>query len=155
MRYLILAATHVLALGLGFGLGVYFLPIITAPPAPDASALSQSAKRAQYSATLSRDLPGSDAFHWGEGVLHLSAQQLSHQGNLSPGPDYFAYLVPEFVADEASFEALKDKSLQLGPIKSFDGFILDFTAPADLDAYTTVVIWCERFGEFITAGQYR
>jgi len=25
----------------------------------------------------------------------------------------------------------------------------------DIEAYTTVLIWCEAFGEFITAAQYR
>lgn len=40
---LLLAATHGAALALGFGLGVYFLPILTAAPAPDAATLAAAA----------------------------------------------------------------------------------------------------------------
>ena len=34
-------------------------------------------------------------------------------------------------------------------------FILDVPAGVDLAAYTTVLVWCETFSEFITAAQYR
>lgn len=45
--------------------------------------------------------------------------------------------------------------MQLGSVKSFDGFILDVPKGVDIEDYDTVVVWCESFGEFITAGQYR
>ena len=76
-------------------------------------------------------------------------------GELAPGPDYRLYLVPSFVEDEAGFEALKDQSLQIGEIKSFENVILPVPAGTDIEAYNTIVVWCERFGEFITAAQYR
>ncbi|MEM0978329.1 MAG: DM13 domain-containing protein [Pseudomonadota bacterium] len=154
-KLLILLVTHGGALVLGFGLGVYFLPILTAERSPDAAVLSQSAETAEFSATLTRDLPGSDFVHWGEGTISVSQTQIVHQGALSPGPDYKLYLVPEFADDEASFEAQKDASLRVGDVKSFDGFILDLPQGADITAYTTVLVWCEAFGEFITAAKYR
>ena len=43
---LVLAATHAAVLVIGFGLGVFLLPILTAPDAPDAAMLEQKAKDA-------------------------------------------------------------------------------------------------------------
>ncbi len=92
----------------------------------------------------------------GEGTVSLTPTQIVHAGELAPpGPDYMVYLVPEFVTDEAGFEAVKSQSLRIGPVKTFEGFVLDLPEGADLDAYNTVLVWCEAFGEFISAGQYR
>jgi len=154
-RFVLGVFTHGVALAIGFALGIYFLPIITAPNSPDAAKLEAQAADATYSAELTRELRGSDFLHWGEGRFDLSATQLVHTGNLSPGPDYRAYLTPSFVEDEAEFEAVKASSAMIGMVDTFGGFILDLPEGIELDDYTTVVIWCERFGEFITAGQYR
>lgn len=78
-----------------------------------------------------------------------------HAVTLAPGPGYMVYLVPEFVTDEASFLPLKDSSLRMGPVKAFEGFALDLPERTDLAACTTVLGWCEAFGEFITAAKYR
>ena len=156
MRRLFIAlTTHTAALAIGVGLGIYLLPILTAPPSPDAETLQTMAQGAVFEGEFKRDLPGSDFLHWGEGTVSLTHGQLVHQGALAPGPDYMAYLVPEFVTDEAAFEAVKDQSLRLGAVKSFEGFVLDLPEGTDPTAYTTVLIWCEAFGEFITAAQYR
>ena len=155
MRKLILLGTHAAALAIGFALGIYFLPILTAPEGPDQAVLEAQAKGATYTAEFTRDLKGSDLFHWGEGTISVSPERIVHMGDLAPGPDYKLYLVPEFVDDEASFEAVKDQSVRIGDVKTFNGVILDVPADVDIDAYTTVVIWCEAFGEFITAAKYR
>lgn len=154
-RYVILAITHLATLAAGFMLGIYYLPILTAPDSPDAQVLAEEAEAAEFSATLTRDLPGSDGFHWGEGKISVTPDRIVHQGELAPGPDYKVYLTKEFVDDEASFEAIKSEAVQIGDVKSFDGFLLDVPADVDVEDYTTVVIWCEAFSEFITAGQYR
>jgi hypothetical protein len=154
-RLIVLAATHIAALGLGFGLGVYSLPILTAEDAPDVAVLEQAAKTASYSATLSRDLRGSDSLHWGEGRISLSPETISHIGELAPGPDYKVYLTREFVADEAEFEAARSEAVRIGEVRSYDGFVLDVPEGINIEDFTTVVVWCESFGEFITAGQYR
>lgn len=155
MRKLVLLVSHLAMLGAGFGLGVYLLPILTAPPAPEAAMLQQKAQSALYSAEFTRDLEGSDFLHWGEGTVSLSQTEIVHQGRLAPGPDYRLYLVPEFVETEAQFEAIKANALEIGEIKSFDGFLIALPDGVDLDAYTTVLVWCEAFGEFITAAAYR
>jgi hypothetical protein len=154
-KTLLLAATHAATLALGFGLGVYFLPILTAAPGPDAAVLAEAASAATYSASFTRDLEGSDALHWGEGTVSVTPERIVHQGRLAPGPDYRIYLAPGFARDEAGFLRIKAQSVQLGPVKGFDGFIVDVPAGVDIEQFDTVVIWCETFGEFITAGRYR
>jgi hypothetical protein len=87
--------------------------------------------------------------------VSISPTKIVHEGRLSPGPDYKLYLVPDFAEDEASFLTLKERSLRLGDVKTFDGFLIDLPAGTDVNAYTTVLVWCETFGEFITAAKYR
>ena len=155
MRKVVLLITHLIAAGLGFGLGVYLLPILTAPPSPDAAMLEEMSADALYTATLTRDLPGSDFLHWGEGEISVGADTIVHTGKLAPGPDYKLYLAPSFADDEASFEAIKDQSVVVGDARTFAGFALSVPDGINIDDYTTVLVWCEAFGEFITAAQYR
>lgn len=154
-KFLLLAVTHAVALAFGFGLGVYILPILVAERSPDAALLAEAAQAATYAATFRKDLPGSDALHWGEGTISVTPRKIVHQGSLAPGPDYKIYLAPHYVEDKAGFEAIKAQSVQLGSIKSYDGFIAEIPADVDIERYNTVVIWCEAFGAFITAGKYK
>ena len=155
MRWIVLAATHGVMLAAGFALGIYLLPIITAPPSPDQAMLEESARSALYTADFRRDLKGSDFLHWGEGTLSVSADRIAHRGSLAPGPDYKLYLVPDFVEDEEQFEAVRSSAIRLGDVKTFDGFLVDIPPNVDIEAYTTVLVWCETFGEFISAAKYR
>jgi hypothetical protein len=155
MKALILLVSHGVMLALGFAAGIYVLPILTAPPAPEASVLEQQAQGAMFSAEFTRELRGSDRLHWGEGTISLTETRIVHQGRLAPGPDYKLYLLPEFAEDEAGFEALRSRAVRIGDVKSFDGFLLDLPPDVDLTAHTTVLIWCEAFSEFITAARYR
>ena len=150
----LLILSHTVMLVIGFVLGVYLLPILTAPDSPDAATLAASSQNAMFTGEFTRDLKGSDFFHWGEGQVSITQNQIVHVGSLAPGPDYMVYLVPEFVVDEAAFLAVKDQSFNLGPVKTFDGFIADIPPSVDLTAYSTVLVWCEAFGEFITAAKY-
>jgi hypothetical protein len=150
IRFLI---THGIALAIGFGLGVYFLPILTAPPSPDSAKLEEMAAQAQYSAELTRDIRGSDFVHWGEGTISVSATEVTHQGKLAPGPDYKLYLTQGFVDHEDTFD--RAKAIQIGDIKSFSGFIVEVPDGVNVDEYNSILVWCEAFGEFITAATYR
>ena len=154
-RWIIGLVSHAAALAIGFALGVYFLPILTAPAGPERAALVEAAADARFTATFTRDLPGSDFLHWGEGTVSLSARRIVHDGRLAPGPDYKLYLVDTFVNGEFTFLKVKDRARLIGDVKSFDGFVLDVPAGVDIAAFTTVVVWCEAFSEFITAAQYR
>ena len=49
----------------GFGLGVYFLPILTAVLGLDAATVRALADSAERRGKFVRDLPGSDVLHWG------------------------------------------------------------------------------------------
>lgn len=153
MRFVILAITHGLALAVGFALGIYLLPILTAPDSPDQAMLEEKAAAALFTADLTRDLRGSDFLHWGEGRISVSATEIVHEGALAPGPDYMVYLTPEFVEHEDEF--VKADAALVGSVKTFEGFVLDIPEGVDVNAYTTVLVWCESFDEFITAAKYR
>lgn len=154
-RVLIGLFSHSVALAIGFALGIYLLPILTAPPSPDAAVLEKSAEGAVFSTTLTRDLRGSDALHWGEGTISITDTQFVHKGRLAPGPDYKLYLLTEFVEHEDEFMPLKSQARLIGDVKSFNGFLLDVPEGVDVSDYSTLVIWCEAFSEFITAATYK
>lgn len=155
MKRLFLLITHLMALGAGFALGIYLLPILTAPEGPSTVEVESLASKAVYSAEFTRDLKGSDLLHWGEGTVSVDKNAISFMGSIAPGPDYKLYLAPDFVENEEQFLAVKRYSQQVGEVKSFNNFIARLPADADIEKYTTVVIWCETFGEFITAAKYR
>lgn len=155
LRWIVLSATHALMLVIGFAGGIYLLPILIAPPGPTAAMLAETARSATYSADIRRDLKGSDFLHWGEGTVSVSSTTIIHQGRLASGPDYKLYLAPEFVEDEEQFLALKNRAKRIGDIKTFDGFLIEVPPGVDIEAYTTVVVWCETFSEFISAAKYR
>lgn len=154
-RHIILfgAAKFLAGLIIGFGLGVYFLPILTAEEGLDAGALAALESSAERSGVFTPDLKGSDAFHWGEGTVRVSNERIWLDGSISPGPDYRLYLTPSFVEDEASFEAIKAQSKQVSEIKAYENFSVDVPAGVDVSAYPALIIWCEAFGEFITAAR--
>ena len=110
-RHIILFGTAKFAAGLviGFALGVYFLPILTEEKGLDTVALAQLEASAERSGTFTRYLPGSDAFHWGEGTVRASDTRMWLKGKISPGPDYRLYLTPELATGEASFLKTKDQ----------------------------------------------
>jgi len=147
--------THGGMLAVGFALGIYFLPILTAPQSLDKAMLAQTAESAEFSATFTKDLAGSDFLHWGKGNVSLSSTAIIHQGTLSPGPGLKVYLVKEFVENEEQFLRVKDGSQLIGDVKTFDGFLLDVPPGVDVLAYNTILVWCEAFGEFITAAKYQ
>ncbi|MDH1662378.1 MULTISPECIES: DM13 domain-containing protein [Stenotrophomonas] len=154
-RILILLATHLLTLGLGFGLGVYLLPILIAPDDPPVAQVQAAMDEAPYRTTFRRDLKGSDAVHWAEGKISVSSGQVAFDGKMGPGPDYKVYLVRDFVDNKADFLKIKAQAQRIGEVKTFNRFLVDVPANVDVDDYTTVVVWCERFSQFISAGQYR
>ena len=155
MKIAVLIITHLIALGVGFGAGVYTLPILTAAPAVEEQVLEEVVQSALYTGDFTRDLRGSDFAHWGEGTISVSPTQISHQGQLSPGPDYKLYLVSQFVEHEDEFLPIKETAVQIADIKGFSGFVVDVPTGVDVEDYNTILIWCEAFSQFITAVQYK
>ena len=138
---------------IGFGLGVYFLPILTAEKGLDPAAIEALSQSALREGTFVRDLPGSDGLHWGDGVIMANADRIWLGGEISPGPDYRLYLIPKYVETGAEFLQIKADSTQIGPIKAFENFALDIPADVEVTNFPAVLIWCEAFGQFITAAR--
>jgi len=136
---------------IGFGLGVYFLPILTAEKGLDSATISALSDSALRRSEFVRDLPGSDGLHWGDGTVMVNADRIWLDGEISPGPDYRLYLTPKYVETGADFHEIKAQSIRIGAIKAFKNFSLAVPAEVDMAAYPAVLIWCEAFGQFITA----
>jgi len=151
----LLIATHCAAAAMGFGAGIYALPILVAPPAPSEDEIEAMSSQADYTAQFRRDLKDSDALHWGVGTVSVGAKSISFIGKLAPGPDYKLYLSPEFVETEADFTRLKSTMVRVGDVRTFENFIVDVPPGIDPSNFTSVIVWCESFGQFITSAEYR
>ncbi len=151
----LLVGSHTAALAVGFVIGVYALPLLVAPPSPTDMQIRGAASDAIFTATFRRDLQGSDRLHWGEGTVSIGANTISLDGRLAPGPDYKLYLSPEFVETEADFLRLKTQMIRIGDVRTFDDFLVPLPSGVDPTDYTTVIVWCESFSQFITAAKYR
>ena len=150
-----LLLSHLIAIGAGFAAGIYTLPILIAPPAPDLSMVAQAVKNVEFVGLFSRDREDSDALHWGEGEISIGPDAITFVGKLAPGPDYRLYLSPEFVETEADFNRLKSTMLQVGEIKTFENFIVPLKEGVDPSEYSALIVWCESFGQYITSGSYK
>ena len=144
-----------IAAGAGFAGGIYALPILIAPAAPTAQEIRAATTQVQYSGTFKRDLKDSDALHWGEGVVFIASHAVSLAGKLAPGPDYKLYLSPEFVETEADFNRLKASMARVGDVKTFENFVVEIPPGIVPGNYSAVIVWCEIFGQFITAAKYK
>jgi hypothetical protein len=154
-RAVILTGTHVAAIVVGLALGVYSLPILTAPASPSVEAVRSAAGDARFTGTFRRDLEDSDALHYGDGSLYVSSDVIAFEGRLAPGPDYRLYLSPEFVETEKAFEASKHTMVEVGHVFTFENFMVDVPESIDPADFTTAIVWCEAFGQFITAAAYQ
>ncbi|MES9833204.1 MAG: DM13 domain-containing protein [Candidatus Thiodiazotropha sp. DIVDIV] len=152
---ILLIATHCIVGFVGFGVGIYALPILTAPPAPSESEIKAMFSQAKYTAEFQRDLKDSDTLHWGEGKVSVSPESISLMGKLAPGPDYKLYLSSKFVETESEFNRLKDSMVRVGDVKTFENFIVQVPPGIDPADFNSVIIWCESFGQFITSAKYR
>jgi hypothetical protein len=155
IRTLVLGGTHVAAIVVGFALGIYSLPILTAPASPPVEEVRSAADTARFTGMFRRDLEDSDALHYGEGTLYVSDDVIAFEGRLAPGPDYRLYLSPEFVETEEAFEASKHKMVEVGHVFTFENFMVDVPDSIDPAEFKAAIVWCESFGQFITAATYQ
>jgi len=63
------------------------------------------------------------------------------------------YLIPKYVETGDDFRDIKAQSTQIGPIKAFENFSLAVPDGVDVTQFPAVLIWCEAFGQFITAAK--
>jgi len=150
-----LVVSHLAVAGVGFAAGIYALPILVAPPSPSAESIQAAMGPVLFSGRFRRDLQDSDALHWGEGTVSVGASAIALTGELAPGPDYKLYLSPEFVETEADFQRLKSRMVRVGDVRTFKNFLVPVPDGVDPSAFSTVIVWCESFGQFITAATYR
>ena len=87
--------------------------------------------------------------------MSLGSKSITLKGKLAPGPDYRLYLSPQFVETESDFNRLKPTMVYVGDVKTFDNFVVNVPPDIDLSKYTSVITWCESFGQFITSARYR
>lgn len=151
----ILAVTHCLFGVIGFAIGIYMLPILIAPAAPDSATVMRHLNTSSFETDLTKEREGSDTFHWGQGTIFLNTEYIGFVGQLAPGPDYKLYLSKVFVESEREFENRRADMMYIGDINTFDNFLLPLPKGIDLSQYNSVVIWCETFSEYISSGQYR
>jgi len=113
-------------------LGIYALPILTAPASPTSEETSLASSRSAYTGHFRRDLKDSDVLHWGEGTLSVGNKNIVLAGKLAPGPDYKLYLSPEFVETEADFMRLKARMVRVGNVLTFENFIVPVPETIDI-----------------------
>ena len=151
----LLVFSYMIVFLLGLGLGIYLLPILTAPKSVDIDKIIKLEKNALYKTVFVRDLKGSDLFHWGEADVSVSKNEIIVNGSIAPGPDYKLYLTKEFAEQEEEFLSIKDNSRYVAEVKTFKNFVITVPEDIDINDYNTIVIWCESFSEFITAAKYK
>ena len=154
-KIFLLLATHSFVLIFGFALGIYLLPILTAPDSIEISKINDYEKKSLYQTEFIRDLRGSDPWHWGRAKVTISNKKITVNGSIAPGPDYKLYLLNSFVEHEDEFLPIKEDAQYVAEVKSFENFVVDVPSDINVSEFNTVVIWCESFNEFITAAQYR
>jgi hypothetical protein len=155
MRILFLIFSHGAVLGVGFALGVYFLPILTAPKSANLSQIEQVVSNPVYKAEFKKGQRGNDFFHWGEGQLVITNNEIALKGKVAPGPDYKIYLTKKFVEHEDEFLPIKQNALYVADLKVFENFIVPLDKKINFEDYNTIIIWCEAFKEFITSAKYK
>lgn len=155
MKTVLLVVSHLVVLAIGFALGIYALPILVAPTAPTQAEVAAQAVTARYTGKFRRDLKDSDALHWGEGTVSVGSKSISFEGELAPGPDYKLYLSPSFVETKADFMRFKPQMVRIGDVRTFKNFVVPVPESANIEGYNTVIVWCETFGQFITAAKYK
>jgi hypothetical protein len=154
-HWALLTASHAAVLAAGFALGVYFLPILSAPRSPAPSEVRAAVGEPRFTARFERGLAGSDALHWAQGEVRIGAQAIGFEGAMAPGPAYKLYLVRGFVETEEAFARVRADAVALGDIKTFDRFVVPIPPGVDVAQYDTVLVWCEAFSQFISAAKYR
>jgi hypothetical protein len=154
-KIILLISSYIIVFVLGFGLGIYLLPILTSPKSVNIDKIIKLEKNALYKTVFVRDLKGSDLFHWGEADVSVSKNEIIVNGSIAPGPDYKLYLTKEFAEQEEEFLSIKDNSRYVAEVKTFKNFVITVPEDIDINDYNTIVIWCESFSEFITAAKYK
>jgi hypothetical protein len=135
----------------GVALGFFLFPFVFPPP-PAAEQLTQADRSALAANGTFIHANPSDPIHWGRGKVSVyeRAVFLEPDFEVGPGPAFHVYLVPK--AKVRSEADVKDTMyIDLGGLRAFKGSQrYPIPAGVNLADYSSVVIWCERFGVLIS-----
>ena len=140
-------------LGTGFGVAVgFFLFPYVFPPPPAAEILSESERASLVASGTFIHANPSDPVHWGKGRVSVYERTVFLEGDfeVGPGPKYHVYLVPkDKVRSEEDVKSVTP--VDLGRLRAFEGS-QRYPVPDNikLDAYKSVIIWCEQFSVLIS-----
>ena len=150
-----LTFTHLVALVIGVGIGIYSLPILVAEDGPTQASLVMAKRTAKYEAQFSPQRADSDFLHWGDASVFVGPHWIAWQGHLAPGPRYRLYVSRQFIETEADFQQARGEMVDLGPVSSFGDYVVPVPEELDIEEFSTLVVWCESFSQFITSAQYK
>ena len=72
---------------------------------------------------------------------------------LALGPDYRLYLNKTKITSKQVILDVKNKTLQIAPVKVLKNFLVDMPNSVSVDNYDAMIIWCEQFSAFITSAR--
>lgn len=152
---IILLISHLAVLGAGIGLGIYLLPVLTAQENASLNEINDVRNQAKYKGEFTRNQKGSDVFHWAEGKIYVTDHEIAFKGKVAPGPDYKIYLTRKQAMDKNSFLEMKKEAVLIGELRNFGNFRKSIPDNVNINEFTTIQIWCERFSKFIGSAEYR
>jgi hypothetical protein len=155
MKKLLLIATHAMTLGAGFAVGVYALPILTASTGPSVADVAAQASVAAYKGQFRRDSERQRCLALGR--RHGVGREPEHRAGRQAGARARLQAVPVAGVrrNEADFNRLKPSMQRVGEVKTFENFLVQLPSGVDVSRFNTVIVWCETFGQFISAAKYR
>lgn len=153
MARVILALVAGLVVGgaVGFAGGILVFPYLFPPPPVNEVVGDRTSAEIVGGGRFIHADP-SDSIHWGRGgvTLYPDLVHLEADFQVGPGPKYHVYLVP---TGEVTPETRVQDTMfvDLGRLKAFTGS-QNYPIPEGVDVrrYSSVVIWCERFGVLIS-----
>ena len=86
----LLTFSHGIALVIGVGLGIYLLPILTAPKSSSLEDIQKIENNALYQTEFVKNLKGSDFLHHGEAIVTVTKNKITVNGTITPGPGVIA-----------------------------------------------------------------
>jgi len=135
----------------GVALGLFFFPYVFPPP-PAAEQLTEADRSALVATGTFIHANPSDPVHFGKGGVSLYEKALFLEADfkVGPGPAFHVYLVPK-AGIRVSADVADTMYVDLGGLRAFEGS-QRYPIPAGLDlaAYSSLVIWCERFSVLIS-----